>query len=169
MTAHSTALQELLDKQACEELLARYARALEWVDEKALRTVFFPDAEVDYGFFEGSGEEFVSVMMEQIRACVRTWHNNGAPLLMIDGDVAQSETHGTGATVVEQDGQLVTTIMGGRYLDRLESRAGTWGIAKRTYVVDWHNSFETPAEAESATGLNFIETPGPDHPLHRRF
>ena len=41
-------------------------------------------------------------MMQQIRACKRTWHNNGPPLLRIDGDLAQAETHGTGATVSEQ-------------------------------------------------------------------
>jgi len=37
-------LRELLDKQACSELVARYSRALDWLDDDALKTVFWPDA-----------------------------------------------------------------------------------------------------------------------------
>lgn len=42
MSADDAALQELLHKQACQEVLTRYARALDWVDEEALKTVFLP-------------------------------------------------------------------------------------------------------------------------------
>lgn len=34
--------------------------------------------------------------------------------------------------------QSVDRVIGGRYLDRLERRAGAWKIAKRHLVVDWH-------------------------------
>ena len=45
------ALQELLDKKACEEVLLRYGRTLDWRDEDGQSTCFWPDAEIDYGFF----------------------------------------------------------------------------------------------------------------------
>ena len=76
MSEENPGLQELLDKQACTDLLARYASALEWADEQALSEVFFADAEVDYGFFKGRGDQFVPAMMAQIRACLRTWHGS---------------------------------------------------------------------------------------------
>jgi len=163
MSEENPGLQELLDKQACTDLLARYASALEWADEQALSEVFFADAQVDYGFFKGRGDQFVPAMMAQIRACLRTWHNNGPPLLRIDGDEAQAETHGTGATIVEIDGgRTVTSLLGGRDLDRLERRNGAWGIAKRVYVVDWHTTVERDTSAEALPGMNVIDHPRPD-------
>ncbi|MCR9095720.1 MAG: nuclear transport factor 2 family protein [bacterium] len=167
MPENNAAIQELLDKKACEELLARYACALEWIDEEALRAVFFADADVDYGFFKGRGDEFVPAMMAQIRGCLRTWHNNGTPLLRISGDEAQAETHGTGATIVEIDGQTVTSLLGGRYLDRLERRDGAWGIAKRVYVVDWHQTISRDSATEALPGMNML-MPSAEHSLYRR-
>jgi len=38
-----------------QDVLTRYSRALDWLDADMLSTVFFDDAEIDYGFFKGSG------------------------------------------------------------------------------------------------------------------
>ena len=71
MSVANSEIRELLDKQACQEVLTRYARALDWVDEEALKTFFFADAEIDYGFFKGSGEEFIPVVIELERGFLR--------------------------------------------------------------------------------------------------
>ena len=168
MSTDNTALQELLDKHACQELLTRYSRALDWVDEEALKTVFFPDAEIDYGFFKGRGEDFIPVVIELERGFLRRWHNNGTPLIQLNGDIAEAESYGLAAAVSQQDGQTVTTMFGGRYLDRLERRGGQWGIAKRLYLLDWHRSFEMDAALEAVPGLNWLDGASPDHPLYRR-
>ncbi|MEZ5596823.1 MAG: hypothetical protein R3E84_10585 [Pseudomonadales bacterium] len=55
------ALQELLDKRACEEVILRYGRTQDWLDDYGQNDCFWPDADVDYGFFKGTGEAFVSL------------------------------------------------------------------------------------------------------------
>lgn len=60
MSTETAELQILLDKQACNETLTRYCRALNWLDKDVLKTVFTPDADIDYGFFKGRGEEFIA-------------------------------------------------------------------------------------------------------------
>ena len=52
-------LQELLDTRACEDVLMRYGRTLDWLDESGQQSCFWPDAEIDYGFFQGTGEDCV--------------------------------------------------------------------------------------------------------------
>ncbi len=168
MSGDNAALQELLDKQACQEVLTRYARALDWVDEEALKTVFFPDAEIDYGFFTGRGDEFIPVVIELERGFLRRWHHNGPALIKLSGDVAEAESYGLAAAVSEQDGQTVTSVFGGRYFDRLERRDGQWSIAKRRYLLDWHRSFEMDTATEAVPGLNWLDGASPDHPMYRR-
>jgi hypothetical protein len=63
---------------------------------------------------------------------------------------------------------MLTSIFGGRYFDRLERRDGTWGIAKRMYLLDWHRSFEMDAATEAVPGLNWLDGASPEHPLYRR-
>ena len=48
--------QELLDKKACEEVLLRYCRTQDWLDTPGQESCFWPDAEIDFGFFEGNGD-----------------------------------------------------------------------------------------------------------------
>ncbi|MCP4195967.1 MAG: nuclear transport factor 2 family protein, partial [Proteobacteria bacterium] len=50
-------LQELLDRKACEDVLLRYGRTLDWLDGAGQQACFWPDAEIDYGFFKGSGTD----------------------------------------------------------------------------------------------------------------
>jgi SnoaL-like domain len=55
------------DRQAIDDLLTRYAMALDAHDWPALRTVFLPDAVADYGTHEGT--------TDGIEAIVRTCHH----------------------------------------------------------------------------------------------
>jgi hypothetical protein len=49
-----------------QDVLVRYARALDWLDDEMLRTAFFDDAEIDYGFFRGSFREFAPILMQHL-------------------------------------------------------------------------------------------------------
>ena len=57
-------LQHLLDKQAISEVIARYSRTLDWLDDDGQAQCYWPDADIDYGFFTGKAVEFVPVVME---------------------------------------------------------------------------------------------------------
>ena len=58
------ALQALLDKQAIGEVIARYSRTLDWLDDDGQASCYWPDAAIDYGFFKGTAANFVPVVMQ---------------------------------------------------------------------------------------------------------
>ena len=161
-------LQELLAKQACLEVIARYCRALDWLDEDALRTVFTPDADIDYGFFKGRGDDFIKAVMEIEHTLLRRWHNCSNTIIQVNRNMAEAETYGFAANVYERDSQKMTDLFGGRYLDRFEQRDGNWRIVKRTYVLDWQQSFPLDAASASVPGLNWLDEASPGHPLYRK-
>ncbi|HLW70778.1 MAG TPA: nuclear transport factor 2 family protein [Candidatus Binataceae bacterium] len=170
MQNSSAALQELLDKQACVELVQRYSRALDWLDDDALKTVFWPDAEIDFGFFKGRGDQFSVEVMKVEHSLVRRWHMTASPLVRVSGDVAEGECYGLAAGIAMRDGRAVHDIFGGRYLDRFARRGGEWRIARRIYVADWQRSFDADAAAENGlvTGLNWSNDFSPAHPWFRK-
>ena len=47
-------LEDLLAKDAIIDVLARYSRTLDWLDDEGQASCFWPDAAIDYGFFRGS-------------------------------------------------------------------------------------------------------------------
>lgn len=57
------AIQDLIDKQAIGEVIARYSRTLDWLDDEGQASCYWPDAAIDYGFFTGTAAEFVPVVM----------------------------------------------------------------------------------------------------------
>lgn len=162
-------LQELLDKRACEEVLLRYGRTLDWLDEPGQASCFWPDADVDFGFFKGSGADWVKAVMEQSKGSVRRWHVSTSILVQIDGDRATAECYAISANSVDVDGAETDTVFGGRYLDDLEKRDGEWRISKRTYVLDWSQSFPNALEATTSNlPLHVLQDAGPGHPMYRR-
>lgn len=165
-----SALRELLDKQACIELVARYSRALDWLDDDALKTVFWPDAEIDFGFFKGRGDQFSVAVMKVEHSLARRWHMTTNPIVKVSGDVAEGESYGLAAGVAIRAGRAVHDIFAGRYLDQFTRRSGEWRIARRVYVADWQRSFEADAAAENGlvTGLNWSNGFTPNHPLFRK-
>ena len=127
----------LADKQAIHDVLIRYARALDWLDEKRLDRVFFDDAEIDYGFFKGSGKDFKPIVMEIERNLGRRWHQTTQISINLEGDVAETESYGIAFgsvdTVADADSEIGLYV--GYYQDRLEKRGGYWGIAYRKYIL----------------------------------
>ncbi len=169
-------LQELLDKQAISEVLARYARTLDWLDDEGQASCYWPDAEIDYGFFKGTAADFLPVVMDIERQSARRWHMLGGQIIRFHGPITAScECYGIFAGARHQeDGALAGNLYGGRYLDELEKRAnengeGEWRIAKRLYVVDWSHPLPdqpgfTPNPAFPLPTLEIAES---GHPLYR--
>jgi SnoaL-like domain len=168
MSVETSELRILLDKQACNETLTRYCRALDWLDAETLKTVFTPDADIDYGFFQGRGDAFIPVVMDIERSFLRRWHLVANAIIQVDGDTAEGESYGLAAAVAEREGLMVTDVFGGRYLDRFVRRTGQWQIAKRVYVLDWQRSFATESAAEAMSGLVWSNGFSPAHPLYRK-
>jgi hypothetical protein len=163
-------LQELLDKRACEEVLMRYSRTLDWLDTQGQASCFWDDAEIDYGFFEGAGADWVPTVMQVEQASQRRWHLCSGVLVEIDGDRAKSECYGlTVGTGKAESGELVDTMYGGRYLDELGRRDGEWRISKRSYILDWTHQFPNGLQAASGGdfSLNILQIQEPGHAQYR--
>lgn len=168
MSSETVELRMLLDKQACNETITRYCRALDWLDEEALKAVFTPDADIDYGFFKGRGDAFIPVVMEVERSFIRRWHFLANAIIQVNGDTAEGECYGLAAGVSQREGRTVTDLFGGRYLDRFVRRAGNWMISRRVYSLDWHRSFDADANVEALPGLVWSNGLNPGHPLYRK-
>jgi hypothetical protein len=163
-------LQVLLDQKACEDVVLRYGRTLDWLDQAGQEECFWPDAEIDYGFFRGTGEEWVPVVMAVEASSVRRWHLSTGIMVQVQGSSAKSECYGLSeGTVEDEQGNLVDTLFGGRYLDELEKRDGQWRISKRTYIADWTHSFPNGLEALASSGfdLNVLQILKPGHEGYR--
>jgi SnoaL-like domain len=166
-------LQELLDKQAIEEVIKTYARALDRMDEKMLRSVFHPGSKHAH-FFEGASSDpskpskpgapgdFVSFAMDVLRTHSRTHHQLGNTLIEMESEsVAFAETYFTAYHRMRPSGDKLAAssacdtemdyFVGGRYIDRFEKRGGKWKITHRTGMTDW-----TRLEPPSSQGFGAI-------------
>jgi len=166
-------VQRLLDTQAIQHAIATYARALDRMDEKMLRSVFHPGSKHSH-FFEGPSSDpslpstpgapldFVAFAFDVLRCHSRTHHQLGQMLIEFESEaVAFAETYFTahhrqrqigdklaGATACDTE---MDYFVGGRYVDRFEKRNGVWKITHRTGMTDW-----TRLEAPSSAGFGSI-------------
>jgi len=157
---------ELLAKQAITEVVFRYARAVDRMDEALLRSVFHPDSR-HHHYFEGpssapdlpsSPEEpgdFVAFALGVLGTFTRTHHQLGNTLIeMVGADQARVETYFTAFHRMRPRGDPLAAenafdtemdyFVGGRYVDRFALRDGEWKIVERTGMTDW-TRLEPPA------------------------
>ena len=157
---------ELRAREAIRDLLARYSRALDWLDGTQLDGVFFDDAHIDYGFFTGTGKDFKPVVMQIERSTGRRWHMGAQVTIDLDGDAADVMSYGIaiGAqTEAGSDGAELPLFMG-YYLDRVEKRGGTWAIARRKYVLLAGTSIREVGLDGDMGALHKIGAATPQHP-----
>ena len=150
----------LIDRQACADLLARYCRAIDRLDEALLRSVFHPDSEHHHGIHGPSSapgeDDFVAFAFGFLGTCRYTHHQLGSVLIEIDGTRATSEAYFTAyhrlrarsdpAAAEDAAASEMDYWVGGRYLDRMEKRDGAWRIVWRVGTTDW-TRLEPPAGA----------------------
>ncbi len=154
-------LQQLIDRQEIADVIQRYCRTLDWLDGDGQASCYWPDAHIEYGFFDGTAEDFLPVVMATEASLARRWHMLSTPLIRFHSErSASSESYGIfGGGRMQHDGTIAGDLMGGRYLDEWEKRSdeanSEWRISARKYVLDW----KTPI-----TDQPMFE-PDPDFPL----
>ena len=60
-------LQDLLDKQAIQEVLYRYCRGVDRGDSELLASVYHDDGIDDHGFWKGLGKDFAVFINDMLR------------------------------------------------------------------------------------------------------
>jgi len=134
----------MTDRDEIHEILCRYCRAIDRLDEALLNGCFHPDATHHHGY-QGPSSEFRKFALAILRPLTATHHQLGNISIEIAGDTAFTECYFTAyhrlAPGVESifgmlpDGGDV--VIAGRYIDRFEKRDGEWRIAHRIGVHDW--------------------------------
>jgi len=161
-------LQQLLDKQAIAEVLQRCSRTLDWLDEAGQASCYWPDADIDFGFFQGRADAYVPMVMEHQRGAAKRWHMSTNVMIKLDGDHALAESYGITVGAGTNDGPR--RMYGGRYLDELSKRGQEWRISKRVYILDWSKTFSDDSGEARLEGaaLYAPDINEPDHELYRR-
>ncbi len=134
-------LNALLDRENIRDCLARLARGEDRRDPDMITAAYWPDAVNDYGVWSGDFPAYLAWVVPGADAIKVTQHVLGQSLIVLDGDTARVETHVSSYHRVDMGAGDRDTIIGGRYLDRLEKRGGEWRIAERTLIYDWYQDF----------------------------
>jgi hypothetical protein len=128
-------LEALLQRQEILDCLTRFSRGMDRFDRELFLSAFHSDAVIAAGPFVGGAAalyDWASALHEQGQSA--THHNLLNHTCEIDGDVAHSELY---YLFVGRNRDETNWIAGGRYIDRLERRAGAWKIALRTNAIEW--------------------------------
>jgi hypothetical protein len=136
-------VQALLDKQEVVDLMYSYARAIDRAEENLLRSVFHPDATVDFGpgIFQGTVGDFIGWALDVRHGMKATHHIVANSRIDLRGDSAFAETYFMNWHRLDKSTGKEDFFVGGRYLDRLERRpggsSGVWKVSHRKQVKDW--------------------------------
>jgi SnoaL-like domain len=163
-------VQALLDKQAISEVMARYSRTLDWLDDAGQASCYWPDAAIDYGFFKGTAADFLPVVMQIERASQRRWHFlGGLQIKLQSNSSASAESYGIATGVREADGVWTGNMYGGRYLDEFEKRDGEWRISARQFIMDWSKPLgvQNDGTPDPTFPLPILQIIASGHPLYR--
>jgi hypothetical protein len=128
------------DRIAIQDVLIRYCRGVDRLDVDLLRSVFWPDAEVEYGAFKGNGLEWTQRAVPSLRdGYDGTQHAISNSFVQLDGDVAHVETyvHAYHLLKAGPDEPRRVFFWVGRHIDRFEKRDGEWKIGNRVVMHDF--------------------------------
>lgn len=124
-----------------EQLLYRYARAIDAKDWKALGDVFTADARIHYAVERGAelgARELQAWLGQAMRIFKVTQHVVTNPLVELHGDTARCTSYLTATHLqVRHDGALVRTTEGSRYSDALVRGPDGWRISARKLERTW--------------------------------
>ncbi|GAA4558631.1 nuclear transport factor 2 family protein [Pseudonocardia xishanensis] len=140
-------LRRLLEVSAIQEVMLRYARAVDRADSDLMDSIFWPEGTDNHGMYDGSAAGFFDRARNARDDKDRARHHLvGVPrILSQDGAQAKVETYfffaGVyGAGQNDNIGTIEEATIGfnaGRYRDLFEKRDGEWRVLRRVTVYDW--------------------------------
>ena len=132
------------DRIAIDDLLDTYAHAIDTKDWDLLRTLFLPDAVLDYtheGGVRGDIDDAIAWLSKALSAFSMCQHIVANRRVAIDGDEAAVEAYvfsPLGAP--DGNGGLAFVLSGGEYSDRLRRTPEGWRFASRTARSAWFHA-----------------------------
>jgi ketosteroid isomerase-like protein len=153
--------QRLTDREAIDDLVGRYSRAVDRRDAESLRKLFSDDATLDMGvFFKGSASHFADSLATMMSGYRMTMHCVLNRVLIVDGDQAQSEDYCV--TYSRPCNSSEQVEIGSRALHLFIKQRNIWRIQHRSVVYDWLTV--KPVSRETDEMLKSFNASGiPDH------
>jgi len=132
--------QLLHDRLEIDDLLTRYATAIDGRDWSLLDTVFTPDARLDYrgaGGIEGAYPEVRAWLAEVLPMFDVTQHLVLNRVVVVDGDTARARSAFSNPNRITVDGESQLFTVGGYYHDELVRAPEGWRIRRRLEETSW--------------------------------
>lgn len=163
---HTPDPAQVADRLAIQEIIYSHCRGLDRVDVGTLELCYWPDAEVNYGFFKGNAHEFCTLISNGIVRNRATHHQVSNIIVEFRGAHAIVETYLT-AYHHKPAGEATEMTYFGRYVDHFQKRGYSWKIFSRHVVMDWNQNLATTDDMDSGS-LSAIDRSGrkPDDPLY---
>jgi len=137
-----------LDKLEIQEVLVRYARALDERNHALLNDVFLPDADIDYRAAGGARgdlaewQEWLHPAMSRFESWQHLLTNF---VIEVDGDQATALTRCYNPLQGSRpDGGRYVVHTGASYEDQLTRTEHGWRIAQRKLNMDWLDDSQFP-------------------------
>lgn len=169
-------LERLADRQAIQDTMYRWCRAVDRLDRQGMLAVFHPEATDSHGAYIGPVAGLVDWIVQRHQTIPFSSHLISNMLIeFASADAALVETYtrtiqrypasAKAALAPLSGGQLgpdgagMDLFTSSRYLDLFERRAGQWLIAKRTLIQDWKQLVPV---------ADYVPQPQPDWVVGRR-
>ncbi len=128
----------LLDKQEIREVVLRYCRGIDRMDQDLVRSCYHSDATDEHGSFVGGVEEYIAFAWKLMPRYDATMHFVGNVLIELEGDLARSEAYCIAHHRSASGEPAHNLATGCRYVDIFERREDrAWRIAKRVVTTEW--------------------------------
>jgi SnoaL-like domain len=130
--------QEVADRLAIQDLIARYAVVIDNRDFDALDALFLPDAQIDFSTFNGPVGDLAEIktfLAASLPFFTRSQHMMGLPLIDLAGDTAHARTSCNNPMISEQPGGKTSVwLLGLWYDDDLVRTADGWRFSARNQI-----------------------------------
>ncbi len=138
-------MQEMSDRIEIQDLIARYAHAIDDADYDALDNVFTPDAIIDYtdlGGAKGTLQETKAYLAGAMGNFSNYQHMSATSRVDLNGDTAKARTILFNPMMMKHEGKDQMFFIGLWYRDELVRTEAGWRIASRREEKCW--SFNAP-------------------------
>jgi hypothetical protein len=127
-------LNSLEDQRQIDQVFARFARGFDRQDKELITSVFWPNAQANYGKFGAllTRDQFIGIVLPALGQLGSYAHHITNMSVDIAGDVAHVEAYVLFVERSKDDksGQIVA----GRYIDKLERHGGEWRISVHEFI-----------------------------------
>lgn len=164
------AIDAMLDRQAISACMLRYTRGVDRLDEALIRSAFWDDAWDSHGPVNGTTQDFLDFWLptQPQREVAQHFVTNHA--IELDGEQAHSEAYFISCG--KKVGSTTLEMVGGRYADLWEKRAGKWRILRRLVLLDWQCTADaaqmTDRLSRSHRGSRDSDDPTYERPVQAR-